>query len=115
MTARRPRIAGRIEVLAGATLATDYGGVVANPVAGSGAIETAAGATLQTTYAGVMTNTLAGNGRFQKLGAGRLLLTGDNSAFAGETHVDAGVLSNNGRLGGAPANGGLLTFEYLFR
>jgi outer membrane autotransporter protein len=47
-------------------------------------------------YAGV----ISGAGAFTKAGAGSLTLTGDSSAFAGTTHIEEGLLSVNGRLGG---------------
>ncbi|GAD51156.1 putative autotransporter, partial [Caenibius tardaugens NBRC 16725] len=57
-------------------------------------------------YAGVLT----GTGEFTKSGAGSLVLTGDSSAFAGETTVAGGRLAVNGALGGAVTvlDGGLL-------
>ncbi len=43
---------------------------------------------------------LSGQGDVRKLGAGKLELTGDSSAFAGTTTVQAGTLAVNGKLGG---------------
>ncbi len=48
------------------------------------------------TWAGVM----SGSGDFRQLGSGATTLTGDSSAFAGATFVDAGALIVNGLLGG---------------
>ncbi|GMV61421.1 MAG: hypothetical protein AMXMBFR74_05900 [Parvibaculum sp.] len=48
------------------------------------------------TWAGVM----SGAGDFRQAGAGATTLTGDSSAFAGATFVDAGALIVNGLLGG---------------
>ncbi|MCH3857744.1 autotransporter-associated beta strand repeat-containing protein, partial [Campylobacter jejuni] len=39
-------------------------------------------------------------GDLRKLGAGKLDLTGDSSAFAGATTIQAGTLAVNGKLGG---------------
>lgn len=43
---------------------------------------------------------LSGQGDLRKLGAGKLDLTGDSSAFAGATTIQAGTLAVNGKLGG---------------
>lgn len=44
---------------------------------------------------------LAGSGDLLKLGAGKLELTGDSSAYAGNTALRAGTLAVNGKLGGS--------------
>ncbi|MBY5751500.1 autotransporter outer membrane beta-barrel domain-containing protein [Rhizobium leguminosarum] len=45
-------------------------------------------------------NLIFGNGTIRQLGSGRTILSADNSAFAGNTIVEAGTLSVNGILGG---------------
>ena len=50
-----------------------------------------------TTYAGAVT----GNGTFTKTGSGILTLTGNASAYAGATQVQAGTVAVNGSLGGS--------------
>lgn len=45
-------------------------------------------------------NLIFGNGTIRQVGTGRTILSGDNSAFAGNTIVEAGTLSVNGILGG---------------
>ena len=52
--------------------------------------------TANAAYAGI----LSGTGSLQKLGTGRLDLTGDSTAFTGATSVAAGTLAVNGKLGG---------------
>lgn len=65
------------------------------------------GGTLRTTNADHRASNakLAGNGVFAKAGAGILRLTGDSSAFAGHTQVEAGTLTvgagGAGKLGGS--------------
>ncbi len=50
--------------------------------------------------------TLSGPGRFFKNGAGPVIITGDNSAFAGGFGINSGVLNlgNGGATGSLPAN-----------
>ncbi|MDA5194319.1 autotransporter domain-containing protein [Govanella unica] len=57
-------------------------------------------------YSGV----ISGSGDFVKAGRSKLALTGDSSAFAGFTHVSAGLLSVNGKIGGSMSvdNGGII-------
>ncbi|WP_129794617.1 autotransporter outer membrane beta-barrel domain-containing protein, partial [Sphingosinicella sp. CPCC 101087] len=62
-------------------------------MAGAGAISTAEGTTF--TFEG----RLSGTGALTKAGAGMLVMTGDNSGFAGSTRVD-GTLAVNGSLCG---------------
>jgi fibronectin-binding autotransporter adhesin len=62
-------------------------------LAGAGTISTASGTTF--TFDGL----LSGSGMLTTAGAGTLLLTGDNSGFAGSTQVD-GTLTVNGSLCG---------------
>jgi len=59
------------------------------------------------TYAGV----LSGEGAFRKLGAGALHLSGDSSAFTGNTDFTGGTLRLDGKLGGvlSMAGGTVLT------
>ncbi|MHC2215503.1 outer membrane autotransporter protein [Rhizobium leguminosarum] len=45
-------------------------------------------------------NLIFGNGTILQVGTGRTILSADNSAFAGNTIVEAGTLSVNGILGG---------------
>lgn len=45
-------------------------------------------------------NSITGTGLLQQNGNGYLVLTADNSAFAGDTNVNAGALLVNGQLGG---------------
>lgn len=58
---------------------------------------------------------LAGEGMLAKTGAGKLTLTGDNSAFAGQTDVRAGTLAvggeGSGKLGGALTIGSGATLQ----
>ncbi|WP_245488152.1 autotransporter family protein [Rhizobium ruizarguesonis] len=45
-------------------------------------------------------NLIFGNGTIRQVGTGRTILSADNSAFAGNTIVEAGTLAVNGILGG---------------
>ncbi|WP_245472121.1 autotransporter outer membrane beta-barrel domain-containing protein [Rhizobium jaguaris] len=45
-------------------------------------------------------NLISGSGTISQIGSGKTILTADNSAFAGNTIVQAGTLSVNGILGG---------------
>ena len=49
------------------------------------------------TFAGV----ISGTGAIRQIGSGMTMLTGDSSGFTGTTQVEAGILSVNGKLGGA--------------
>nr|WP_242697543.1 autotransporter outer membrane beta-barrel domain-containing protein [Bordetella petrii] len=63
------------------------------------------------TYEVGISTALSGTSSFHKLGAGRLTLTGDSSAFTGDTEVQAGTLQVDGVLGGPTdvLTGGRLT------
>lgn len=100
--AERAFVEGGVYIITGGTL--DLGGYDLTMSAFSGkggALAIGASAiTLDqagdTTYAG----SISGDGRVAKIGAGRLELTGDGSAFTGTTEVVQGLLAVNGRLGG---------------
>ncbi|WP_166015796.1 MULTISPECIES: autotransporter domain-containing protein [Chelativorans] len=48
----------------------------------------------------VFDRTITGTGTIAQIGTGLTRLTADNSGFTGQTRIDAGTLSVNGRLGG---------------
>lgn len=56
-------------------------------------------------------SSISGDGLFRISGAGELLLSGNSSAFAGQTMLEGGTLAVNGQLGGAlsVASGARLT------
>ncbi|MEN9855986.1 MAG: hypothetical protein RLZZ157_1112, partial [Pseudomonadota bacterium] len=87
---------------AGGTRVTD-GTLQGNTTSLQGRVDIAAAGTLvfAQTEAGTFGGTLSGEGIFAKLGAGRLELTGDSSAFSGHTAVNAGELAVMGTLGSA--------------
>ncbi|MEZ2407233.1 autotransporter-associated beta strand repeat-containing protein [Bosea sp. RCC_152_1] len=74
------------------TSATHFGGNVAIASGASLTFDQSVDAT----YAGVLT----GDGRFNKTGAGFLILNGNSSAFSGTTTAENGTLAVNGSLGG---------------
>jgi len=46
-------------------------------------------------------NVISGNGNIRQIGSGMLKLSGDSSGFSGSTSVENGILSVDGKLGGA--------------
>ena len=83
--------------------------VMADGSAVGGAIKVDAGATVVFDRTGVVTlpNVVFGEGTLQKLGAGRLVMTGANGAgqdFTGAARVDAGVLQVDGLFGDSASN-----------
>ena len=88
---------GATTIAAGATLQLGNGGGV-----GSITSDVANAGTFAFNGAGALVygGAISGNGLIRQIGAGITSLTGDSSAFAGNTQVESGVLSVNGKLGG---------------
>ncbi|MGU3495730.1 autotransporter domain-containing protein [Xanthobacteraceae bacterium A53D] len=95
---------GQISFANGSTLGLLGGLSIANDLAinGSVAVDLASGTA-------TATGTLSGTGTITYGGDGKVILTGNSTAFAGTTHVD-GTLAVNDRLGGSVnvRNGGTL-------
>jgi len=102
--------------LASANLLADTSAVVINggllslggndtigSVAGSGGTLAIGSNTLTVSQSGTTSfaGAITGNGTFTKAGSGILTLTGNASAYAGATQVQAGTLAVNGSLGGS--------------
>ena len=88
---------GGTTIASGATLQIGNGGAsgaVAGNIAALGTLILNLSSAV--TYGGV----LSGNGLVRQVGSGSTMLTGDSSGFAGNTRVEGGILSVNGRLGG---------------
>ncbi|CAK0776912.1 hypothetical protein WCLP8_5500001 [uncultured Gammaproteobacteria bacterium] len=83
-----------VTIVAGATFNSGSGAVAVDSIAGSGSTTvssgglTVGGTSTTSTYTGA----LDGTGTFAKEGTGTLTLSGDNSAFSGNTSVTAGTL-----------------------
>ncbi|AYV48185.1 hypothetical protein C1707_19025 [Caulobacter flavus] len=79
------------------------GGVIATgeTLDNDAAIAGGAFLTLDQAVDGTYYYALSGAGDFNKAGTGKLILTGDSSAFTGATTVGAGTLSVNGSLAGS--------------
>lgn len=80
---------------------------------GSGTItaEAGSGLVIDQTTDGTLTNGLSGSGTLDKEGAGDLTVTGDDSAFTGNTTINGGTLSVDGSLANSDvtvAGGGTL-------
>ncbi|MFC5374764.1 autotransporter domain-containing protein [Brevundimonas faecalis] len=109
------RGAGDLTLTGGSSLGwtIETGGLIADATrfTGDAAIQTGARLTFDqnadATYAGI----LSGTGAVIKSGTVALTLTGDSSAFAGDTTISAGALRINGTLGGdvAARNSGVLS------
>ncbi|MBR8651812.1 autotransporter domain-containing protein [Achromobacter sp. Marseille-Q0513] len=82
--------------LAGGALVTS-----AQALGGNAALAAGTSLTLNQASDAVYGGQLSGAGKLLKLGAGKLELTGDSSAYTGATTLQAGTLAVNGRLGGA--------------
>ena len=89
--------AGPTTIAAGATLQLGNGGTT-----GSITSDVANAGTFAFNGAGALAygGAISGNGLIRQIGSGLTSLTGDSSGFSGNTQVEAGVLSVNGRLGG---------------
>jgi fibronectin-binding autotransporter adhesin len=88
---------GATSIAAGASLQVGNGGAsgaVAGNIAALGTL--IVNLSSDVAYGGV----LSGNGLLRQIGSGMTTLTGDSSAFTGNTRVEGGVLAVNGRLGG---------------
>ncbi|WP_107855138.1 autotransporter outer membrane beta-barrel domain-containing protein [Neisseria weaveri] len=82
-------------VTGGATVVKDLSGVGGSTVR-TGTTVLTAGTAQNTEFAGKF----EGSGGYVKAGSGRMLLSGDSTAFTGANRVDAGELRVDGKLGG---------------
>jgi outer membrane autotransporter protein len=88
---------GATSIAAGASLQVGNGGASGTVVGNIAALGTLiVNLSSDVAYGGV----LSGNGLLRQIGSGMTTLTGDSSAFTGNTRVEGGVLAVNGRLGG---------------
>ncbi len=77
-------------------------GVVGDAIGidGANTIRVGDGTTAGAAYSATIASSLTGSGSLTKTDYGTLVLTGDSSAFTGDTSVDGGTLSITGQLGG---------------
>lgn len=95
-------VSGGAYVVNGGTLDLNGFDLTASSVSGQGGQIAVGGATLTVDQAidTVFAGSLSGSGDLVKTGEGSLILSGDNSAFAGSIAISGGILRANGSLGG---------------